>query len=65
MAAAGPRLGPLEYWAMRGESDVAKMMLSLGADPNTVSTTGTTPLADAELQGDLEVVRALRGAGRG
>ncbi len=61
--AQGPRPGSLEYWVLRGQSDVVKMMLSLGADPNAPGTGGSTPLADAALKGDVEVVRALLARG--
>ena len=62
-SAPGPRPGSLEYWVMRGQGDVVKMMLSLGADPNATGSGGTTPLADAALKGDIEVVRLLLARG--
>jgi cytohesin len=55
----GPKPWSLEYSAMRGQTDVTKMLLTLGADPNATGTGGTTPLADAALKGDLNGVRAL------
>lgn len=63
----GPAPWSLEYSAKHGQPGVTKMLLSLGADPNTVGTGGTTPLAEAALKGDLESVRALlaRGAKSG
>lgn len=57
--AASPKPSWLEYWVTRRQPDVTTMMLKLGADPNTVGTGGTTPLADAALRGDLDAVRAL------
>ena len=59
----GPRPGSPEYWVLRGQGDAVKMMLSLGADPTAPGTAGTTPLADAALKGDIEVVRALLARG--
>ncbi|MCW5978118.1 MAG: ankyrin repeat domain-containing protein [Bryobacteraceae bacterium] len=60
----GPAPWSLEYSVMRRQTEVTKMLLALGADPNAIGTRGTTPLADAALKGDLDSVRALleRGA---
>jgi ankyrin repeat protein len=44
---------------MHRQTNVTKMLLALGADPNATGTEGTTPLADAALKGDLDGVRAL------
>jgi ankyrin repeat protein len=49
----------LEYTTRRGQADVTKMLLALGADPNTTGSGGTTPLADAAFKGDLVSVRLL------
>lgn len=53
----------LEYSAMRGHTDVTRMLLALGADPNAPGTGGATPLADAALKGDVEGVRLLLARG--
>jgi ankyrin repeat protein len=55
----GPMPWSLEYAARRGQTDVTKMLLALGADPNATGTGGTTPLAEAAFKGDLEGVRML------
>lgn len=55
----GPKPWSLEYSVMRGQTEVTKMLLAMGVDPNTVGSGGTTPLADAALKGDLDAVRAL------
>jgi ankyrin repeat protein len=71
---AGPRLSgepmkvapwTLEYSVARRQTNVTRMLLALGADPNAVGTGGTTPLADAALKGDLDSVRALLEHGAG
>ena len=49
----------LEYSVTHRQTDVTKMLLAMGADPNASGRGGTTPLADAALKGDLEGVRAL------
>jgi uncharacterized protein len=59
----GPMPWSLEYSVMRRQTDVTKMLLALGADPNATGTEGTTPLADAALKGDLEGVRVLLASG--
>jgi len=43
----------------RGQTDVTKMLLALGADPNAIGTGGTTPLTEAAFKGDLDGVRVL------
>src|SRR5262249_1964598 len=55
----GPMPWSLEYSVMRRQTDVTKMLLALGADPNAAGTGGTTPLADAALKGDLDGLRLL------
>jgi uncharacterized protein len=55
----GPMPWSLEYTARRGQTNVTKMPVDLGADPNAIGTGGTTPLADAALKGDLDGVRLL------
>ncbi len=60
---AGPMPWSLEYSVMHGQTDLTKMLLELGVDPNTTGTRGTTPLAEAALKGDLDVVRLLLVAG--
>jgi ankyrin repeat protein len=55
----GPMPWTLESSVLRRQTDVTKMLLKLGADPNATGTGGTTPLADAALKGDPEGVRAL------
>jgi ankyrin repeat protein len=57
--AKGPAPWSLEYSVMHRQSNVTKMLLSMGADPNVVDSGGTTPLAKAALKGDLDSVRAL------
>jgi ankyrin repeat protein len=49
----------LEYTAMRGQTNVTKMLLAMRADPNVPGRDGTTPLFDAALKGDLDGVRLL------
>jgi ankyrin repeat protein len=56
---AGPLPWSLEYTSMRGQTDVAKMLLAMGADPNAIGTDGATPLADAAFKGNLDGVRLL------
>lgn len=56
---SGPKLGSLEYWAMRRQAEVVKLLLKMGADPNQPGITGASPLADAALKGDVDTVRAL------
>jgi ankyrin repeat protein len=55
----GPMPWSLEYSAMQRQTNVTKMLLEMGADPNATGTGGTTPLADAALKGDLDGVRVL------
>jgi ankyrin repeat protein len=55
----GPMPCSLEYVVLHGQIGVMKMLLAQGADPNTVGKSGTTPLADAALKGDLDGVRLL------
>ncbi len=62
-AQSGPAPWSLEYSAIHGQPGVTKMLLALGADPNTTGADGTTPLAEAALKGDLDSVRALLARG--
>jgi ankyrin repeat protein len=55
----GPMPWSLEYSETRGKTDVSKMLLQMGADPNAIGTDGATPLANAAFKGDLEGVRLL------
>jgi ankyrin repeat protein len=59
----GPMPWSLEYSVMRRQTDVTKMLLALGADPNATGAGGTMPLADAALKGDLDSVRVLLARG--
>lgn len=59
----GSKLTSLEYWAMRRQAEIVKLLLKLGADPNQPGSTGSVPLADAALKGDVEAVRALLAKG--
>lgn len=58
-APTGPMPWSLEYSVMRRQTNVTKMLLAMGVDPNAPGTSGTTPLADAALKGDLDGVRDL------
>ncbi|MGH9665618.1 MAG: ankyrin repeat domain-containing protein [Bryobacteraceae bacterium] len=49
----------LEYCALRGKTDVAKMLLALGADPNKPGAGGVTPLHLAAMKDHAGVVEAL------
>lgn len=55
----GPMPWSLEYSVMHRQTNVTQMLLALGADPNATTKTGTTPLADAALKGDVDSVRVL------
>lgn len=55
----GPMPWSLEYLETRGKTDVAKMLLAMGADPNAIGTDGATPLANASFKGNLDGVRLL------
>jgi uncharacterized protein len=46
----GPKPWSLESSVMRRQTNLTKMLLALGADPNAMGTGGTTPLADAALK---------------
>ena len=60
---SGPTQWSLEYSVGHGQTDATQMLLALGQDPNAAGTTGTFPLADAALKGDLGDVRLLLGYG--
>ncbi len=53
----------LEYSVLRGQTDVTKLLLKMGANPDAPGTKGTVPLSDAALKGDLESARLLLEAG--
>jgi len=55
----GPVPWSLEYSVRHRQTNLTKMLLEFGADPNATGTGGTTPLADAALKGDLDGVRLL------
>ena len=55
----GPVPWSLESSVGTKQSDVTKMLLTMGVDPNQVGKNGISPLAEASLKGDLETVRAL------
>ena len=55
----GPKPWSLEYSVLHKQTNVTAMLLKMGVDPNATGTTGTTPLADAALKGDLDGVRLL------
>ena len=62
-AATGAMPWSLEYAVLHRQTEVTKMLLEMGSDPNALGASGTTPLADAALKGDLEGVRLLLDAG--
>lgn len=49
----------LEYAVLRGQLDVVRMLLQLGANPSLVGTDGNTPLHDACLKGQVEIAKLL------
>ncbi len=49
----------LQYAALRGQADLASLVLDLGADPNAAGPDGNTPLHNASLKGYIPVVNAL------
>ena len=55
----GPKPWTLEYSVTHHQTDLTKMLLALGADPNANGTGGSPPLADAALKGNLDDVRVL------
>ena len=61
--ATGPAPWSLEYSVTHRQTNLTKMLLDMGVDPNVKGTKGTMPLADAALQGDLDAVRLLLEAG--
>jgi len=62
-ATTGAMPWSLEYAVLHRQTEVTKMLLEMGSDPNALGSSGTTPLADAALKGDLEGVRLLLNAG--
>ncbi len=54
---------PLHAAAMRGETDIVKMLLGAGADPDPVSLEGLTPLHIAAQRNEKGVVKLLIEAG--
>lgn len=56
---------PLHYAITHGSSEIARMLLQAGADPNlpTANEFQTTPLESAASYGDVEIIRALIAAG--
>lgn len=60
---AGPMPWTLEHTLARRETEVTKMLLELGVDPNKAGQNGSAPLADAALKGDLAAARALLAGG--
>ena len=52
--------GPLLLPAIgKGEKEFVKELLSLGANPNTISNTGMRPIHLACMRGDLELTKNL------
>jgi ankyrin repeat protein len=53
------------FWAsiLGGKLAVVRELLARGADPNTVTIYGKTPLIESSRSGHVEVVRALLDAG--
>ena len=60
---AGPMPWSLEYSVLHRQTELTKMLLQLGADPNAPGKRGSRPLADAALKGDAEGARLLLNAG--
>ena len=56
---SGPFPWTLEYCALRGKADIAKMLLALGTDPNKPDATGVTPLHLAAMKDHADVVEVL------
>ncbi len=57
------QFAPLHY-ACRGKgTDIVNVLLKRGADVKSINSLGSTPLCEAAVQGDLEVVQSLITAG--
>ncbi len=53
----------LEYAAMFGQTDMARLLIEKGAEVNTINDSGETPLYCAVDDGHTEIERVLRDAG--
>jgi ankyrin repeat protein len=53
----------LQEAVLRGQIDLVTLLLEKGADPNTRTAQGSTPLHDAALKGHKEIVELLLGRG--
>jgi ankyrin repeat protein len=53
----------LESAVQRGQTELVKMLLAMGADANAAGKDGSTALADASLKGNLEIARLLLDGG--
>lgn len=51
---------PLHYAAMAGQCATAKRLLYWGADPTLTNDAGRTPVEEAQLKGNLEVIGIIR-----
>ena len=51
--------GALEYAVMHRQSFVVGRLLRQGADPNQIGSGGSTPIADAALKADVDIVQVL------
>ncbi|HBI83681.1 MAG TPA: hypothetical protein DDY24_08135 [Alcaligenaceae bacterium] len=54
---------PLHYASIKGRANIAKLLLSKGADPNEVAPTGDTALILAVQSDNIETVQLLLNAG--
>jgi ankyrin repeat protein len=54
---------PLFFAARQGNAEIVKALIEAGADPDAVSSTGSTPLMLAAASGSVETVGALLDAG--
>lgn len=54
---------PLGYAAYYGHTDLARLFLSRGANPNIAAHGGWTPLLISSVEGNVELVKATLGAG--
>jgi ankyrin repeat protein len=53
----------LESSVMKGQGSLTKMLLEMGADPNSKNAAGISMLAEAALKGDVEAVELLLARG--